>query len=47
MWGSDYPHREATWPISQQKIDEFFDGLTIEERTMITGGNAAKVYNVQ
>ena len=28
-------------------IDEFFDGLTSEERALITGGNAAKVYNVQ
>jgi predicted TIM-barrel fold metal-dependent hydrolase len=46
MWGSDYPHRESTWPKSQEKILETFLGVPEEEKQMIVGGNAAKLYNI-
>jgi predicted TIM-barrel fold metal-dependent hydrolase len=31
MWGSDYPHRDGTWPFSRKAIEEQFRG--VEEAT--------------
>ena len=45
MWGSDYPHRESTFPRSKQILAEILEGCTEEEKAKISGGNAAKVYN--
>ena len=47
MWGSDFPHRESTWPISMQKIDQTFRGVSDEEKALITSGNVAKLYGIQ
>ena len=32
MWGSDYPHQEGTFPLSQAILDEVFTGVPLEER---------------
>jgi predicted TIM-barrel fold metal-dependent hydrolase len=49
MWGNDYPHREATWPRSQQEIPEQFVGADVTEAQMrmLLGGNAARLYKLE
>ena len=47
MWGNDYPHRESTWPRSLEAIEETFQGVPEDERAMIVGGNATKLYSIQ
>jgi len=44
MWGNDYPHHEGTWPHSDEAINRTMGDLTHEERKMILGETAAKVY---
>ena len=46
MWGSDYPHPESTFPRSQQILEEILEDCTEEEKAKISGGNAARVYNM-
>ena len=45
MWGSDYPHAEATFPRSMEILDEILEGVADDERAKIVGLNAAKLYN--
>ncbi len=45
MWGSDYPHAEATFPRSMEILDQILDGVEEEERAKIVGLNAASLYN--
>jgi predicted TIM-barrel fold metal-dependent hydrolase len=44
MWGNDYPHPEGTWPESQERCAEQFDGVPDDEVAAIVGGNAARVF---
>ena len=44
MWGSDYPHPEGTWPITEPQVHETFDGLPRGEVADMLGGNAARFY---
>jgi predicted TIM-barrel fold metal-dependent hydrolase len=46
MWSSDYPHPVSSWPKSRQIIDGMFQDATDEERRLIVGGNAARVWNL-
>jgi len=46
QWGSDYPHQESTFPRSRQILEEILSECTEEEKAMIVGGNAARVYQV-
>ena len=46
MWGSDYPHQDSTFPRSQQILREILADCTDEEKAMIVGGNAARVYHL-
>ena len=46
MWGSDYPHVETTFPRSQQILEEILVDCTEEEKAKISGGNAARIYNL-
>ena len=44
MWGSDYPHKEATTPYSREALRLAFAGVPIEETAMLVGANAAALY---
>ncbi|MCE2512709.1 MAG: amidohydrolase [Acidimicrobiia bacterium] len=44
MWGNDYPHPEGTWPRSQARCAEQFEGVPRDELAVIVGGNAARVF---
>ncbi len=46
MWSSDYPHSDSTWPHSRKAIEEHFKGVPEEEKALIVGGNAARLYGV-
>ncbi len=46
MWGSDYPHRESTWPRSRQVLTQVLGGLTEQEQRRITYTNAAELYSL-
>ena len=45
MWGSDYPHSESTFPKSLEILDSILEGVPEEEKAMIVGENAARVYD--
>jgi predicted TIM-barrel fold metal-dependent hydrolase len=44
MWGSDYPHVEATSPNSKESLRRTFAGWSPEELRVVLSENAAKVY---
>ncbi len=44
MWGSDYPHKEASYPFSLEAIRGSFAGVPHDEVAMMLGGNAAALY---
>jgi predicted TIM-barrel fold metal-dependent hydrolase len=44
MWGSDYPHSESTFPKSREILEEILTGVPEDEKALIAGGNATKVY---
>ena len=46
MWGSDYPHQEATFPRSQEILEEILADCTEEEKAKIAGANCARVFNL-
>tara|TARA_R110001592_G_scaffold260403_1_gene524971 strand:+ start:77957 stop:79129 length:1173 start_codon:yes stop_codon:yes gene_type:complete len=46
MWSSDYPHSETTFPDSQDKITELFEGVPEADKNMILGGRANKLFNL-
>jgi len=47
LWGSDYPHAEATFPRSQQFLSRMFDGVPEAEQRKITSENAAKMFGFE
>ena len=44
MFGSDYPHRESTWPRSRQVLNDILSDCTDEEKEKIGYSNAARLY---
>ena len=44
MWGSDYPHKEASHPFSLEAIRASFAGVPHDEVALMLGGNAAALY---
>ena len=44
MWGSDYPHKEASHPYSHEALRAAFAGVPTDEVAQMVGGNAAKLY---
>jgi predicted TIM-barrel fold metal-dependent hydrolase len=44
MWGSDYPHREASFPFSREAIRLAFADCTPGETAAMLGANAAELY---
>ena len=47
MWSSDYPHHGNDWPCSRKVIEESMGQLPDEERQLITGGNAARIWGIE
>jgi len=45
MWGSDYPHAESTFPKSLEILDKILEGVPEDEKALIVGENAAKLYD--
>jgi len=44
MWGSDYPHHEATSPYSKESLRHAFYDFSEDEMRTLLSGNIAKVY---
>ncbi len=44
MWGSDYPHKEASFPYSREALRLSFAGVDPGEVQQMVGANAARVY---
>ncbi len=44
MWGSDYPHKEASFPFTPEALRASFAGIPHDEVAALLGGNAAKLY---
>lgn len=44
MWGSDYPHKEASYPFSREALRLSFEGVPTDEVRAMVGGNAAAIY---
>src|SRR5437667_32725 len=46
MWGSDYPHRDGTWPFSQKAIEEQFRGVDPAIQRKMLWENARRLYRI-
>jgi uncharacterized protein len=46
MWGSDYPHRDGTWPFSQEAIAEQFRGIDPTIQRKMLWENVRRVYRI-
>lgn len=46
MWSSDYPHHGNDWPHSRKVIEDTMGDLPTEERTLITSGNAIRIWGL-
>lgn len=44
MWGTDYPHREASTPFTVEALRAAYGGMPADEVALMLGGNAARVY---
>jgi predicted TIM-barrel fold metal-dependent hydrolase len=44
MWGSDYPHKESSFPFSRAALRRTFAGLDAAEVQQMLGRNAAELY---
>ena len=44
MWGSDYPHKEASFPYTPEALRVAFAGVPSDEVAALLGANAAKLY---
>jgi predicted TIM-barrel fold metal-dependent hydrolase len=44
LWGSDYPHLEASYPFSRAAVRTAFQGVPVAEAERMLAGNAAKLY---
>jgi PAS domain S-box-containing protein len=46
LWSTDYPHSDSTWPKSREALAEHFKDVPADERALIAGGNAARLYRL-
>jgi predicted TIM-barrel fold metal-dependent hydrolase len=44
MWGSDYPHKESSYPFSHEALRLSFAGIDPVEVQQMLGGNAARLF---
>ena len=47
LWGNDYPHREGSFPWSQEWIDKQFGGVPETDIDAIVRGNAADLFRIR
>ena len=47
MWGSDYTHRDGTWPFSRKAIEEQFRGIDPAIQTKMLWENVRRVYRIE
>jgi predicted TIM-barrel fold metal-dependent hydrolase len=47
MWGSDYPHRDGTWPFSQKAIEEQFRDVPAAVAGKILRENVRRIYRIE
>ena len=45
MWGSDFPHDEATTPFTREHLRISMQGVPTEEKRKLLAGNAAALYD--
>ena len=45
VFGSDFPHRESTWPHSRRILDELLGGMSEEDQNKIAYSTTAKLMN--
>jgi predicted TIM-barrel fold metal-dependent hydrolase len=46
MWGSDYPHRDGTWPFSRKVIEDQFRGVDEAIARKMLWENVRRVYRI-
>ncbi|MEZ5167250.1 MAG: amidohydrolase family protein [Acidimicrobiales bacterium] len=46
MWGSDYPHKEGTYPYTLEALQHSFHDWSEADLRMLLGGTAADVYRM-
>jgi predicted TIM-barrel fold metal-dependent hydrolase len=46
MWGSDYPHRDGTWPFSGKAIEEQFRGIDEAIQKKMLWENVRRLYGI-
>ena len=46
LWSSDYPHPPSSWPNSLSAIEEQFTGVPADEKQLMIGGNAARIWSL-
>ncbi len=46
MWGSDYPHRDGTWPFSRKAIEEQFRGIDEAIQKKMLWENVRRLYEL-
>jgi predicted TIM-barrel fold metal-dependent hydrolase len=46
MWGSDYPHRDGTWPFSQKAIEDQFRSVDEAIARKMLWDNVRRVYRI-
>ncbi len=47
MWGSDYPHRDGTWPFSRKAIEEQFRDIPEPIARKMLWENVRRVYRIE
>jgi predicted TIM-barrel fold metal-dependent hydrolase len=45
LWGSDYPHYEASWPYTRELLRRSFADAEPDELRKVLAGNAAELYD--
>jgi hypothetical protein len=45
MWGTDFPHDEATTPFTREHLRISMEGVATAEKRKLLAGNAAKLYD--
>jgi predicted TIM-barrel fold metal-dependent hydrolase len=47
VFGSDYPHEQGTWPFSNKRLDEIFEGVDSKVRQTVVWDRTAAFFNIK